>query len=228
MASRLLDARRTSTQTMKLRLFLLAAATLVTLAARAIQPVSKLDVEYLPVGAMLTWSCGDAEVTGFAIERSTDGFTFELLTRVVAAKGLEEAYSYLDADRPDAKLYYRVTSYDRAGTSAHSPLAVAQGPSRATWSLAGGYTVDVEAEFAFEVESDAVTMLACELLDFLGEPVSRTELLVTPGPNRLAVATAGLEPGAYRLRVSGDDIYEVVHFAKAAPSDAAATLVRGE
>ena len=212
---------------MKTRLTLLALALLYTVLARAIEPVSQLEVRYLPVGAMLSWTCGDPDVTGFTIERSTDGFTFELLSRVVAEKGLDESYNYLDTDRPDEKHYYRVTSTDRDGTSASSPLAEVTRHERASWSLNGNFTVDVEEEFAFEVEAQDVTMLACDLYDFLGNPVSHSELLVTPGPNGLTIATADIEPGAYRLSVEGASVSETIHFVKVMPEPAYTPMARG-
>ena len=184
-------------------------------------------MRYLPIGAMLTWSCADESVTGFTIERSSDGFTFELLSRVVAEKGLAESYNYLDTDRPDEKLYYRVTSVDREGTAAHSPLAEVQRPGHSTWQLTGKFSVDVTERFDFEVEANDVAMLACDLHDFLGNPVSHSELLVTPGPNGLSVPTAELAPGAYRLNVSGASISEVVHFVKVAQPQPDVPLVRG-
>ncbi len=212
---------------MRTRLCIFIIAILTTSLARAIQPVSQLEVKYLPIGAMLTWECEDAEVTGFTIERSLDGFTFELLSRVVAEKGLAESYNYLDTDRPDAKHYYRVTSFDRAGTSAHSPLAEAQRPGTSTWHLNGKFSVDVERTFEFEVESNAVAMLACDLYDFIGNPVSHTDLLVQPGPNGLSIDTDQLAPGAYRLNVAGESLNEVVHFVKVTQEQAEPTFVRG-
>jgi len=211
---------------MRTRLFFLAIALCTTFLARAAQPVSQLEVRYLPVGAMLTWACADGDVTGFTVERSLDGFSFELLSRVVAEKGLAENYNYLDTERPDAKHYYRVTSFDRVGTSAHSPLAEAAPSSKRSWQLTGGFSVDVSDDFDFEVEAKAMTLLACNLYDFLGNPVSSTELLVQPGPNDLSIVTAELEPGAYRLN-AGDDLNEVVHFVKVIPTEEEPTLVRG-
>ncbi len=199
---------------MRTRLFFLALAIFTTVLAKANEPVSQLEVRYLPVGAMLSWSCSNDDVTGFTIERSSDGFSFELLSRVVAEKGLAESYNYLDTDRPDHTQYYRVTSFDRAGTSAHSPLAEVSAQGKATWSLTGGFTVDVDTKFDFEVESEGITMLACDLYDFLGNPVSSVALLVQPGPNQLTIPTEDIAPGAYRLNVAGEEINEVIHFVK--------------
>lgn len=214
---------------MRTRIFFLALALLTTVLARAAEPVSQLEVRYLPIGAMLSWSCNDTDVTGFTIERSSDGFSFELLSRVVAEKSLSESYNYLDSDRPDETQYYRVTSFDREGTSAFSPLAEVSAPGSATWSLTGGYTVDVSTRFDFEVESKDVTMLACDLYDFLGKQVSSVNLLVQPGPNQLTIQTEGIAPGAYRLNVAGDAINEVIHFMKVQQEEEqfAQPLVRG-
>jgi len=214
---------------MRTRIFLLALALLTTVLARAAEPVSQLEVRYLPIGAVLSWSCNDDGVTGFTIERSTDGFSFELLSRVVAEKGLAEAYNYLDTDRPDVKQYYRVTSFDIEGTTAHSPLAEVSAPGNTTWSLTGGFTVDVDTQFDFEVESQSVTMLACDLYDFLGNPVSSVSLLVQPGPNQLTIPTDEVAPGAYRLNVAGEDVNEVIHFVKVQQEDEFDTqpIVRG-
>jgi len=215
--------------TMRIRIFFLALAVFITSLARAAEPVSQLEVRYLPIGAMLSWSCSNAEVTGFTIERSNDGFSFELLSRVVAEKGMAESYNYLDTDRPDETQYYRVTSFDREGTSAHSPLAEVSAPGNASWALTGGFAVDVDTKFDFEVEAQAVTMLACNLYDFLGNPVSSVNLLVQPGPNQLTIQTEDIEPGAYRLNVAGESINEVVHFMKVLPKKEleAQPLVRG-
>ena len=213
-------------QLMRTRLLLFIVAIFMTVAARAIQPVSQLEVRYLPVGAMLTWTCADAEVTGFTIERSVDGFTFDLISRVVAEKGLADTYNFLDNDRPDERHYYRVTSFDRVGTTAHSPLAMVERPGVKTWHLSGDFTVDVRDKFAFEVEANDVAMLACDLHDFLGNPVSTSELLVTPGPNELSIATTDLEPGSYRLTVSGATLNETIHFVKVHAENGESTLAR--
>ncbi|MFK8056989.1 MAG: hypothetical protein AB8F78_12775 [Saprospiraceae bacterium] len=214
---------------MRTRILFLTLALFITSLARAAEPVSQLEVRYLPIGAMLSWSCSNMDVTGFTIERSSDGFSFELLSRVVAEKGLAESYNYLDTDRPDDTQYYRVTSFDREGTSAHSPLAEVSAPGNSTWSLTGGFTVDVETQFDFEVESQSVTMLACDLYDFLGNPVSSVNLLVQPGPNQLTIMTEEIAAGAYRLNVAGESISEVVHFVKVLQDEEleAQPLVRG-
>jgi len=147
----------------------------------------------------------------------------------VREKGLAESYNYLDTDRPDEKQYYRVTSFDQEGTQAHSPLAEVSAPGNSTWSLTGGFTVDVDSQFDFEVESQEVTMLACNLYDFLGNPVSSVNLLVQPGPNQLTIPTEEFEPGAYRLNVAGDTVNEVIHFVKVQQEDETDNqpLVRG-
>ena len=209
---------------------LAAALPLVLLAvvSRATPQIDALDIRYLPVGAMLTWECDDAEVTSFAIERSDDGFAFQTLTRIRVDDHGDTGYHYLDTERPDARHYYRVVAYGRDGSATRSPLAEAARPGTASWSLTGGFGVDVTERFDFEVEADDVTMLACQLYDFLGAPVRRVELLVTPGPNRLSVETADLNPGAYRLELSGEDFAESVAFVKAGHArEIAEPLARG-
>ncbi len=211
---------------MKIRLILLLIATSLTQLARASTPVASLEIRYLPVGAMLSWSCESAEVSGFNVERSADGFAFEVISRVEADGGLTEHYSFLDTQRPGTKIYYRITSFDRSGSSSHSALAEAPATSRPTWYLAGGYSVEAKDVFEFEVEASNVNILACELLDFVGKPVLRHELLVQPGMNQLSIPVGGLAPGAYRLKVSGDDLAESLAFMKA-PGDAGfAPMVR--
>ena len=207
-----------------------AALPLVVFAAatHATPQIDALDIRYLPLGAMLTWECDDAEVTSFALERSDDGFDFELLTRIRVDHRGDADYYYLDTERPDARHYYRVVAYGRDGSATRSPLAEAARPGTASWSLAGGFGVDVTERFDFEVEAHDVTMLACQLYDFLGAPVRRVELLVTPGPNRLSVGTADLPPGTYRLEVSGEDFAESVAFVKAGHGrEIAEPLARG-
>ena len=214
---------------MKARLTVFLLAVGLTFAARAaVTPIASLDIAFLPVGSMLSWTCDDAAVAGFNVERSADGFTFEVISRVVAERGAAEAYNYLDTERPETRVYYRITSFDREGTSAHSALAEAPATRRPDWFLNGGYSVEPRAEFAFEVEAATVTMLACELQDFLGNPVLRHELLVQPGPNRLAVPTSDLPAGAYRLQLSGGELVESLHFVKQSPAQLdAQPLVRG-
>lgn len=200
---------------------LLTAATLAS-------PVEALDIAFLPVGAMLTWACGSADVEGFHVERSTDGRAFEVIGRVEAGRETGDAYNYLDTERPESRVYYRITSLHAEGVTAHSALAEAPATRRPRWHLSGGYSVEPTTAFAFEVEAAAVEMLACELQDFLGNPVLRHELLVQPGPNRLSVPTADLPAGAYQLKVTGGDVAQVIHFAKEAPARAAfEPLVRG-
>ena len=216
-----------------LRIAVLCVASAVTLLARAaapspgLTPVTQLEVRYLPIGAMLTWNCETDEVTGFSIERSVDGFTFEIISRVVADKGPAQSYNYLDKELRDARLYYRITAFEHGGSSSHSPLAEASALPRPHWQLTGGFSVDVRDAFDFEIEAAGVALLACELHDFLGNPVSRHEFLVQPGANRLSVPVADAAPGAYRLEVDGDGIDETIHFVKVAAEPTDAPLVRG-
>ena len=220
---------------MKTRLSLFLAAVLITVAARATPPaaqaqtpVAVLAIDHLPVGAMLSWTCDAEEVAGFNVERSLDGFTFEIISRVTAEQAVTETYNYLDTERPAARTYYRITSFDRSGTSAHSPLAEAPAAAPAGWHLNGAYSVEPETEFAFEIEAAGVEMLACELLDLMGKPVLRRELLVQPGPNRLTVPVEGLGAGAYTLQVSGADLTETLNFLKTtAPASDFQPMVRG-
>ena len=224
---------------MRIRLSLLLAAVLITVAVRAaapatsvpheaVTPVAVLDVDHLPVGAMLSWTCVSGEVAGFDVERSLDGLTFEIISRVAAERAVTEAYNYLDTERPAARAYYRITSFDRFGNSAHSPLAEAPVADPAGWYLNGAYGDGSETEFAFEIEAMGMEMLACELLDLTGQSVLRRELLVQPGPNRLTIPVAGLDAGAYTLLVSGADLTEALNFLKAAaPASDFQTMVRG-
>ena len=100
--------------------------------------------------------------------------------------------------------------------------------TEASDGLNGGYSVEPETEFVFEIEAAGVEMLACELLDLVGKSVLRRELLVQPGPNRLAVPVAGLDAGAYTLQVSGADLTETLHFLKtAAAAPEFQPMVRG-
>lgn len=210
----------------RLALTLLLAAS--CLLARATTPIDALDVRYLPVGAMLTWASYDEEVRSFTVERSADGFSFEIVSSVEAEPGATGKYNYLDRERPDVRHYYRVIAYGRDGSSAPSPVAEAARPGTASWALTGEFSVDVTERFDFEVESADVTMLACVLYDFLGEPVRRLDLLVTPGPNTLSIPTADLSPGAFRLEVAGGNIAESVQFLKLAQeSEPVDPLVRG-
>lgn len=212
---------------MRSRLTLFILAILFTALARAATPINQLEVRYLPIGAMLSWNCELLTVTGFNIERSLDGFTFEIISRVVAEKGIADTYNYLDTERPNTKLYYRVTAFDKLGTSAHSPLAEAPAPSQQTWNLTGGFSVDVRDRFAFEVEASSVTLLACDLQDFIGNSVSSHELLVQPGANQLSIPMTDEAPGAYRLRIHGENLDETINFVKLPSEISDAPLVRG-
>ncbi len=213
---------------MKTRLALLVIAITFTLVARAVNPVATLEIRYLPVGAMVSWNCESTDIAGFSLERSTDGFTFEVISRIIAEGGSTETYNYLDTRRPESRVYYRVTSFDHSGASAHSALVEAAAKRRPTWHLAGGYSVEPSEDFAFEVEASNVGFLACDLLDFMGNSVLTQELLVQPGLNQLSIPVGPLAAGAYRLKISGDDLAETITFMKtqsAAP--AFEPLVRG-
>lgn len=200
----------------------------IALVAHAAPRIDALDIRYLPVGAMLTWECDDAGVADFAVERSDDGFAFQTLARIRVDGRGETGYHYLDTERPDARHYYRVVAYGRDGTATLSALVEAARPGTASWSLSGGFGVDVGERFDFEVEASDVATLACDLYDFLGAPVRRLELLVTPGPNRLSIETADLNPGAYRLELSGDAFAESVAFVKVSHArEAVEPLARG-
>lgn len=125
-----------------------------------------------------------------------------------------------------------VTAYVRAGEPApavpdhtHTSIGDAE-PS--SWFLAGGYTAEPIVEFAFDVEAAGIEMLACELRDVTGKTISVNDLLVQPGPNRLAIPIGSLAAGAYTLSVSGADLTETVCFIKtAAASSEMHSLVRG-
>ena len=191
--------------------------------------ISQLEVRYLPIGALLTWNADEEmDITGFNVERSLDGFSFEIISRVIAEKGPAENYNYLDTERPDAKMYYRITAFDRTGGSVHSPLAEASRPQQQQWNLTGQFAVDVKDRFDFEIESQLITTLACELHDFLGNPLARYEYLVQPGPNQLSIPMGDREPGAFRLYVQGEELSETINFIKVPQAGPESPLVRGK
>lgn len=148
-------------------------------------------------GLTLSWSDNSENESGFAIERSTDGASFELLSEVEA-----DVASFSDETVvPGVDYQYRVRAFNEFGYSGYTNVSSGAVPNSApslseiedVSLFAGAKTVEIEIHFS-DSESPNES-LQFELLssnqDLL--PLSGVDLQVTSEGGRLSVApSAGL------------------------------------
>jgi hypothetical protein len=168
-------------------------------------PVELVDFTAIMTGsgtAQLAWhTASERNSAYFAIERSTDGRTFETLDQVPAQGNSTSptAYSWRDANQAAGTvLYYRLRQVDKDGTTSYSPVrAVQAGPATARPVRFEVYPTVIEQGLLHYSGQGFAPAASIELYSFTGQLVKRQSAV----NETRVIPVAGLPTGWYLARL---------------------------
>jgi hypothetical protein len=156
-------------------------------------------------GNNLAWTtASEINSAYFAVERASDGVTFDEVSRVAAAGSSAQArqYQYLDASAPAGTSYYRLRQVDLDGTVAYSPVVALSRAQALGSAKLQVYPTVFSAELRVALPGASAPQPATvALLAADGRPVFSQALQLGATPEVLAALPA-LAPGVYLLRVA--------------------------
>jgi hypothetical protein len=140
--------------------------------------------------ARLEWSVdGNADLSYFEVERSSDAATFASIAHLEPTQGTDDTFDYQDQGAPGGTYYYRIKAVDNDGSSVHSNIVVVNVENSMTFEIVGNpcrYDLHIESQSAF----------AGTVLDVTGK-----EVLSAGIPSgRSSIDVSQLMPGIYFLR----------------------------
>ena len=151
----------------------------------------------------LAWrTASELHNTGFVVERSLDGQTFQAVSALLPGLGssaVGQRYAYLDPAAPTSVAYYRLRQVDADGSAHYSPVATVA-------ALANGDTPtqllvypNPARQVAFvQLSGPIATDAAVQVFDALGRQVRRAQ---TPRVGMvLEIPLRGLPVGLYMVR----------------------------
>lgn len=170
---------------------------------------SVLPVEWLGFSAKndhgvvdLSWSTATERNSDyFALERSADGTTFEVIAVVEAAGESQHRvdYAYQDTEPLKAANYYRLKQVDQDGAyELSSVIVVLVGDDNAPPTLFPNPAHE-QVNVAFTMPTQGTVYL--QVVDPSGRVVRDRDLDVDRGQQTMSIGTAGLPAGAYHLRL---------------------------
>ena len=180
----------------------IAGDQFVTISGVALLPVDYLSFTARPVGKqiVLDWATATEENNeGFAVERSTDAVNFRRIG-FVSGRGRSSGGTYAfvdDQTQAGVNYYYRLRQLDFDGSFEFSEVVNAQ-RTEATLALYPNPT-GTEGALLNLGDTSAGQSVDLTLIDATGRQVRTQRLTTTGGP--LPVATAGLRPGTYVVRI---------------------------
>lgn len=140
----------------------------------------------------------------FSVERSTDGYTYEPLSRTKAAgeSYAERRYLYIDegvANRLSGTVYYRLHMVDFDGSSEYSPVVAASLEGESSLGVYASRETNTFKLFASLPEA-AYTV---QVSDLLGRVMYETRLPTQANVREYALPVPPLPPSVYTLRCIG-------------------------
>ncbi|TVT43578.1 T9SS type A sorting domain-containing protein [Hymenobacter setariae] len=150
--------------------------------------------------ALLSWAVAQEQgLRSYAVERSTDGRSFQQIGQVAASGSASHYYTFTDAQVGQfagTQLYYRLQLLEPGKAATYSGVAtlqlVASGPALAVWPTI------FSAELHLDGHNLPEDLLRVELLDAQGRVV-RTQALPL-GSRTATLSGQGLAAGLYLLR----------------------------
>lgn len=161
---------------------------------------TQLEKVYL---SWITWS--ESSTEKFAIERSSDGKTFEELGDVLAAGNSNERqeYTYIDPSPATGKNYYRLRIVDLDGEFEFSPTVIVDMQEDFTPNLIYPNPAKKGSDIRVDISFNAENPVTVRMFDMLGKAVHSDSYIPTIGMNSLTIGTNNLEPGTYILDIAG-------------------------
>jgi hypothetical protein len=148
---------------------------------------------------LLSWSASDAmDISGFEVERSTDGTSFSTIG-TVQANAAETGYSLTDAHPATGVNYYRVVTRNTDGTSSYSAIKTV------TLSSITGITVyPVPATTTVNVSlGNAGAGISVRLVSLTGQILQSS--VTNGGSQVISMNISNYPAGAYFVQVIGDN-----------------------
>ena len=172
--------------------------------------LSLLSFSVTPAGAGsagLSWSVdAGSQVAHFAIQRSTNGITFDN-TATVAANPGQTKYSFIDDQAAGRLLYYRLLTVLDDGNVNYSRIVAINRTSSPVGKLSAWPSTGVQTGRTIYLSSVRPATVNLILRNDFGRPVWRHTANLTQGDNFLNLDMTGLSAGIYYLSVIGGDGY---------------------
>ena len=192
------------------------AVTANTLATNALRPTAQapLPVNFIGFyakkansGVSLTWNvCAEMNVSGYEIQRSTDGNSFSKIGFVPA--GSQSSYSFTDS-KPTATAYYRIKSIDIDGGYKYSTIVgIKDGQSNVVLKA---FPTPVQNQLTVQ-HSSAISSGKIEVLSVDGRLIK--SLSLSAGVQQTSVDLSSAKAGVYIIRFINDNSIESLKIVK--------------
>ena len=167
--------------------------------------LTKFQAKRLDNVALITWTtASEKDNAYFAIERSTDGETFEKIGQIKGSGNTKASNDYQFTDRnPRAGVnYYRLKDVDFNGKETNSSVISVNFTDKSNHitlypnPTKGNLTID------FTAETDITTNI--NIQDITGRVVVSQTVYINKGLNVLPINTTSLSAGLYFLKVNGE------------------------
>mgnify|MGYP002278770679 CR=1 FL=1 len=158
----------------------------------------------------LSWStASEMNCDYYVLEKSTDGFNFELLD-TVAGNGtvnLETNYQLIDSDPARGINYYKLTQYDFNGLS--QELGVISVMTNQEESVVYPNPIEQGAALHIELNAEAQQTVSIQLKSSGGKMVEQLSVQINVGMNTFMIpTTSSLSKGVYFLTIEGKETSE--------------------
>lgn len=158
-------------------------------------PINWLSFTAQPANGNVTlnWVVESQTATGFAVERSFDGNSFDAIGTLPVRAGNDpsNSYSYIDnnASSPTSTLYYRIREEDATGQNFYSSVAKVR--TSVTAASSGVYPNPAKESFKLTFNASTAGAVSLRLFDVSGRLMLTQPFQASTGEN--AVTVNGLE-----------------------------------
>ena len=163
----------------------------------------------------LQWNVGINEIAStFAIERSTDGKSFETAAIIMGTeKAGNETYNYSEVNE-SAKVYYRLKMVDKSDVMNYSRILMFNSATYTGKALhIVGNVVTDKLTFSYDV--DASSKAEIRILDINGKMLVRQSLNASKGTNMASISLpSAITSGMYIATLSADNSNSSAKFVK--------------
>lgn len=152
----------------------------------------------------------EAGMDGYAVERSSDGRSFQQISFWPARNraGSRERYDANDNNPSGNGAWYRLNMKQLDGRESYSPIVRLSANTQNLEILSSGPLTNGQAYLTIYAPVQQVA--ECMLIDMMGRCIDRTRFLIKPGTNNYPIArAASLSPGIYHAMLiaeGGKDI----------------------
>ena len=143
----------------------------------------------------------EIDLSGYEIQRSTDGFSFQTISNTAARNSAATTYSYNDNVRNIASpvFYYRLKAVNMIGTYFYSDVVFIRNNKRAIFKILGNPFTDY---LSFQYNAGAAGKMSAQLSDMSGRVLRKEEQQVTTGTAYYTVHNlSSLPAGTYVLEI---------------------------